>query len=213
MGREFLHIFEDWAVQYDETVSGKDLEYREVFRNYEMILEETAKRTFGHVLEFGIGTGNLTERLIAEGREVTAIEPSAPMARIAKEKLKHYDVRILEGDFLDFPSVQKVDSIASTYAFHHLTDEEKADAVKVYGNLLPRGGKIVFADTLFEDQSAFDETIADAEKAGYLSLAEDLRTEYYPLRATMEQIFNDNGFGVTFTRCNHFAWIMEAIKE
>ena len=213
MGREFLHIFEDWAVQYDQTVSGKDIEYREVFRNYETILEETAKRTFGHVLEFGMGTGNLTERLIAQGREVTAIEPSVPMAAIAKEKLKNHDVRILEGDFLDFPSVRKVDSIASTYAFHHLTDTEKAEAVKVYGNILPQGGKIVFADTLFEDQKAFDETITDAERAGYLSLAEDLRTEYYPLKATMEQIFNDNGFGVTFIRCNHFAWIMEAIKE
>ena len=40
MGREFLHVFEEWANTYDDTVMGNDLEYREVFRNYESILQE-----------------------------------------------------------------------------------------------------------------------------------------------------------------------------
>lgn len=33
MGREFIPIFSDWAAEYDETVAGKDEEYRAVFSN------------------------------------------------------------------------------------------------------------------------------------------------------------------------------------
>ncbi|MEH7367452.1 SAM-dependent methyltransferase, partial [Priestia megaterium] len=37
MGLEFLDIFEKWANEYDASVSGKDEQYREVFRNYNEI--------------------------------------------------------------------------------------------------------------------------------------------------------------------------------
>lgn len=38
MGREFIPIFSDWAAEYDETVAGKDEEYRAVFFKYEQLL-------------------------------------------------------------------------------------------------------------------------------------------------------------------------------
>ncbi|MGN1400851.1 MAG: class I SAM-dependent DNA methyltransferase [Bacillus sp. (in: firmicutes)] len=212
MGREFLPIFADWASRYDKTVSGGDVEYAEVFRNYESILEEVAHLSSGHVLEFGAGTGNLTERLLLKGRRVTAIEPSVQMMEIAMKKLSSNHLDMLEGDFLEFPTAHEVDTIVSTYAFHHLTDQEKEKAIQAYGNLLPIGGKIVFADTMFESEETFLKTVEDAEKLGYHTLAEDLRTEYYPLMEDMEAMFTKNGFDVQFKRCNHFAWIVEAIK-
>lgn len=210
MGREFLHVFEEWANTYDNTVVGNDLEYREVFRNYEGILQEVVNRTVGKVLEFGSGTGNLTEKLAEEGYHVIAVEPSKPMRELAENK--KINATFVDGDFLTFPAIDQVDTIVSTYAFHHLTDEEKSVAIKGYGNLLPKGGKIVFADTMFENEEVYEQTIEEAVKIGHLKLAEDLRTEYYSTIPYFTHVFEKNGFVITFKRCNTFVWIIEAIK-
>lgn len=210
MGREFLHVFEEWANTYDNTVVGNDLEYREVFRNYEGILQEVVNRTVGKVLEFGSGTGNLTEKLAEEGYHVIAVEPSKPMRELAENK--KINATFVDGDFLAFPAIDQVDTIVSTYAFHHLTDEEKSVAIKGYGNLLPKGGKIVFADTMFENEEVYEQTIEEAVKIGHLKLAEDLRTEYYSTIPYFTHVFEENGFVITFKRCNTFVWIIEAIK-
>ena len=61
MGREFIELFEDWADYYDDTVTGHDDEYREVFKGYEEILDRVVNISCGYVLEFGVGTGNLTD--------------------------------------------------------------------------------------------------------------------------------------------------------
>lgn len=101
MGREFIELFEEWADYYDDTVTGYDDEYREVFKGYEQILDRVVEKSYGHVLEFGVGTGNLTTRLVKAGLQVTGIEPSTAMRKKAMEKLESH-IDIVDGDFLDF---------------------------------------------------------------------------------------------------------------
>ena len=211
MGREFLEVFEDWAEYYDDTVTSHDDEYREVFKDYEKILDRVARYSKGHVLEFGVGTGNLTARLLKAGLEVTGIEPSPAMREKAIAKL-HGQADIVDGDFLDFTIEKQVDTVVSTYAFHHLTDEEKQKAILVYGKLLHSGGKIVFADTMYQSKEAHQQAIQDAKDAGLLKLATDLATEYYTTIPFLQHIFEGNGFKASFERCNQFVWIVEAEK-
>ncbi|AZB43710.1 class I SAM-dependent methyltransferase [Bacillus sp. FJAT-42376] len=213
MGREFLDVFEGWASDYDTTVSGHDVEYKEVFQNYSGILEEVAERSGSTVLEFGLGTGNLTAILHKAGKKVYGIEPSNAMRRKAIDKLPG-DISISDGDFLEFPAPpEPVDSIVSTYAFHHLTDEEKDKAVGIYGSMLAKGGKIVFADTVFTDRDAYAKKIDESKQRHYLSLAQDLETEYYTTHVVMKEIFEKHGFDAVFTQMNPFVWIMEAVKQ
>lgn len=211
MGREFLGVFETWASSYDDTVVGVDPEYREVFRNYHAILDCVSSLSYGYVLEFGAGTGNLTEKLIKKGRNVTAIEPSDAMRAIALKKLKG-KVPILDGDFLDFKAPNSIDSIVSTYAFHHLTDSEKAKAISIYNKLLKPGGKIVFADTMYPTKVEYDRAIEEAKSAHFFALAKDLQTEYYTTIEYLKKVFKENKFYTTFHRCNDFVWIIEAVK-
>ena len=211
MGKEFIEIFEQWAESYDATVTGGTIEYRDVFLNYQELLEEVANRATGHVLEFGVGTGNLTRNLIKKGHIVTGIEPSQAMRKIANEKLGH-QVSILDGDFLDFPTVD-ANTIVSTYAFHHLTDKEKETAFSIYGNLLKNDGKIVFADTMYESVEAYNKAIEDALANGFGNLAEDLQREYYTTIPILKELLEKNGFTVSFNRWNDFVWIMEAVKQ
>ncbi|PLR68224.1 MULTISPECIES: class I SAM-dependent methyltransferase [Bacillaceae] len=213
MGREFVELFEDWAHSYDSTVGGHDEEYKAVFANYEQILDAVSELSGDTVLEFGVGTGNLTKVLLNKEKKVYGIEPSKTMRDKAAEKLGK-TAQINDGDFLTFPVPgEKIDTIVSTYAFHHLTDAEKEKAVAIYGSILGKGGKIVFADTVFADQEAYDAMIEKSKKHQFLNLANDLETEYYTTHSIMRRIFESNSFEITFTQMNEFVWLMEAVKQ
>lgn len=212
MGREFLEIFEGWADDYDNTVNGFDPEYKDVFHAYDDILTEVTKNSDGNVLEFGVGTGNLTEKLLEKGHNVIGIEPSQAMKAIAKVKLP--EAQVLDGDFLEYPLPDvPIHTIVSTYAFHHLTDDEKEIAVAQFANIIEADGKIVFADTMFESFEAKEKKIAEAEEVGFHNLAEDLQREYYPTLETMETIFTKHNFRVAFKQMNEFVWLIIAKKE
>lgn len=211
MGREFDELFNNWAPTYDETVMGNNIEYREVFLHYDEILDEVASRAIGTVLEFGVGTGNLTKRLIDRGHKVYGVEPSEEMRAIAKRKIPNLNVS--DGDFINFPEINEpINSIASSYAFHHLTDLEKSEAISIYANMLKRGDKIVFADSIFENNQALLDIKEKAKSNGYFNLLYDLETEYYPTIQVMKKIFNENGFEVSFKQMNDFVWIIDAVK-
>ncbi|WP_096435627.1 class I SAM-dependent DNA methyltransferase [Alteribacter populi] len=212
MGREFVDLFDRWADSYDDTVHGVDDEYREVFSSYDAILQAVANGASGNVVEFGVGTGNLTQELKAKGLHVTGVEPSAKMREIAREK--HPDVSIIEGDFLDHPPIETgVDTFVSTYAFHHLTDEEKKTAAGHFFTALNPSGKVVFADTMFIDETAKQRMINQALKNQYVNLAEDLKTEYYSTIPVLSEIFKEAGFEVGFVSMNSYVWLMTAVKE
>lgn len=212
MGREFLDIFETWAQSYDASVYGHDEQYRDVFNGYDTILNTVVEKSGRVVLEFGVGTGNLTKKLLEAGKTVYGIEPSAPMRELAMEKLE--GVSIQDGDFLQFPlPPESIDTIVSTYAFHHLTDEEKEQAISKYGKLLNKGGKIVFADTAFVDRKTHEQMMNEAKAKGFHDLAEDLKREYYTTLPSLDHMFVNNGFSVSFTSMNRFVWLIEAVKQ
>ena len=189
MGREFVGIFDEWVHTYDDSVSGKDEEYKDVFVKYNEILQAVADAAVGPVVEFGVGTGNLTEKLLGRGLEVVGIEPNQAMREVVAEKLK--DLTVTDGDFLEFDAGVMPQSFVSSYAFHHLTDAEKARAFQIYAEQLPAGGKVVFADTLFESEDAKKEIIAFEQARGHANLVEDLNREYllFPIPLTKTVVF------------------------
>ncbi|PET43550.1 SAM-dependent methyltransferase [Bacillus sp. AFS001701] len=213
MGREFLDVFTGWAESYDSFVQGHDPEYKEAFRRYDEILNEIVNRSGNSVLEFGIGTGNLTKLLLDKGKTVFPIEPSPEMRIIASKKLGE-NITIHDGDLIEFPKPQAgIDTIVSSYVFHHLTDQEKYEAIKIYSSLLNSKGKIVFADTMFLTENDYKNEITKAENANYINLRDDLIREYYPLIPVIRSHFEKNGFDVKFEQYNDFVWIVEATKK
>ncbi|RYG71656.1 class I SAM-dependent methyltransferase [Lentibacillus lipolyticus] len=212
MGREFLEVFDEWADTYDESVAGANQQYAAVFEKYETVLDEVVKYSSGNILEFGVGTGNLTKKLIESGFWVTGIEPSAAMRKKASGKLP--SLSILEGDFIHFPNPSvPVHTIVSSFAFHHLTDIEKEHAVKQYTTILQPMGRIVFADTVFENDQHKLNMINKAKEQKFMDLAADLEREYYTTLPEMKRIFVTNGFHVSFKQMNDFVWLIKAVKQ
>lgn len=212
MGREFIDLFEEWAGSYDESVAGNDPQYAAVFLHYDKILDEVTKHTTGNVLEFGVGTGNLTRKLMVNDYQVIGVEPSEAMREIAAEKLPN--LTLFEGDFLTFPDIaDPIDTIVSSYAFHHLTDTEKDTAIAKFADLLLPGGKVIFADTMFESSISRENIISKADEKGYTDLIEDLNREYYPAIGTLQELFEKNRFRVTFKKMNEFVWLLVAERK
>ncbi len=212
MGREFIDLFDEWSSSYDETVSGDDQEYKEVFHKYDEILETVVQRSGNVVLEFGVGTGNLSEKLLKSGKTVIGIEPSKGMREKAVKR--NPDLTLYDGDFLSFPQLhQKIDTVVSTYAFHHLTDDEKDTAIGQYSQLLKKDGKIVFADTVYLHEDDKKERHEKVKSQGYLNLLKDLQTEYYTTLGVLEDIFKKYDFDVSFEKLNEYVWLMEAVKK
>lgn len=209
MTLKFMDIFEEWASAYDSTVSGEDPEYKDVFINYPFMLGEAAKHAQGRTVEFGPGTGNLTQLLINKGLEVIPVEPSKEMAEIGEQKT---GVKFQSGDFLHY-DVDAADTIISSFAFHHLTDEEKETALKDYLSILSDDGRIIILDTIFNSAEEKQSMIEHYSSLGYQNLVEDLHREYYPLKETMEQIAARLGYHYKETQLNRFAHLQVLTKK
>ncbi|MEC3882145.1 class I SAM-dependent methyltransferase [Halobacillus sp. HZG1] len=211
MGMEFVDLFNQWASSYDDTVAGKDPEYREVFEGYDEMLKRLAELSVSPVMEFGVGTANLTRKVIDQNKVVLGIEPSSEMRRIAKVKCP--EAAIYDGNFLEYPELlTPIRSIISSFAFHHLTTSEKVEAIQSFRNRLEDEGEVVFIDTIFKDEEHKQQLIKAAEKQGFLNLAQDLQEEYYPFLEELREMFVLNGFEVTFEQLNKYAWLIQAKK-
>jgi putative AdoMet-dependent methyltransferase len=211
----FNDLFDEWANDYDGAVAGLHPEYREVFQGYEGILErvvgELALPSGARILEIGVGTGNLTRLLLDAGYDVVGVEPSAQMRQRAAAKLP--TLTLFEGHFLQLPAADhSMEGVVSTYAFHHLTDSEKKEALARLYQIVKKDGKLVFADTVFKDAIAKRDLQTEAKERDFLQLAEDLEREYYPLLDTMKQLFRDTGWKARFEQMNRYVWLMTAVK-
>jgi putative AdoMet-dependent methyltransferase len=211
MGMEFVDLFNQWASSYDDTVAGKDPEYREVFEGYDEMLERLASLSKSPVMEFGVGTANLTRKMIEQKKVVLGVEPSSEMRRIAKVKCP--EAAIYDGNFLEYPTLlSPIRSIISSFAFHHLTSVEKREALQKFRERLEDDGEVIFIDTLFKDEAHKQVLIKDAEQQGFLNLAKDLQEEYYPYLEEIKEMFVEEAFDVTFEQLNKYAWLIQAKK-
>lgn len=208
MGLQFLDVFKEWATQYDEAVTGRDPQYADVFAGYDDMLDDVVEQLVGTVMEFGVGTGNLSAKIIAR-HQLVPIEPSPEMREVAERKL---GINVQEGDFLNFPTDEAVDTVVSTYAFHHLTDEEKREAIERYATAFDTP-RFVLLDTMFESSEARQQIIDWASARGYVDLVEDLNREFYPWTQTIRSMLEENGYRVDMTQKNKFVWLVVATKQ
>ena len=124
--------FDLWADGYDASVGLSDEENSYPFAGYKQVLG-TIYRAIrmqadcGRVLDLGFGTGTLAHRLYQDGYEITGVDFSPRMIRLAQEKMP--EAHLFCCDFSQgLPeNLGRFDAIVSTYALHHLSDEAKAE--------------------------------------------------------------------------------------
>ncbi len=183
------------AASYDADVADESNPIR---AGYEATLAWVANRAAvgpdDAVVDLGAGTGNLAARL-AGGRRLICVDVSAKMLELARAKVAE-SAELLRADLLEvFERPDRYEVVASTYAIHHLTGDEKATLIRAAASRLEPGGRFVVGDLmvasrasipavaarlahpdvdeLFRDEFVWhvDETLAVLADAGFVQMA------------------------------------------
>lgn len=149
--------FDLWADGYDRDVGLTEEADEYPFAGYKAVLgsiyAHISEGKGQSVLDLGCGTAALTARLYHQGLKVSAVDFSERMLEIAREKMP--DAQLVRCSIEQAPDVFsdcKFDAIVSTYAMHHLTDEQKRQLVSRLGAMLTEKGYIYIGDVAFENE-------------------------------------------------------------
>ena len=162
--------FDSWARSYDAEVLESDKKGTFPFAGYQNLMQtlygEIMKKASSRVLDVGIGTGILSSLLYEKGYFITGTDYSKEMLRIAGEKMP--GAELVQWDFSqDAPEClknKKFDFIVSTYALHHLEDDEKLRLISELLTLLDKNGVLFIGDIGFanaEEMKICKETFID----------------------------------------------------
>ncbi|XCP85698.1 class I SAM-dependent methyltransferase [Roseburia hominis] len=148
--------FDLWADDYDKSVNLSEEADSYPFAGYKDVLN----RVYCHarageakkILDIGFGTGILSGKLYDDGCLIYGMDFSDRMIELAGKKMK--GAKLIRHDFAEgFPELwdeERFECILSTYALHHLDDEQKFAFIKELKRHLKPGGRIVIGDIAFE---------------------------------------------------------------
>jgi len=150
--------FDLWADNYDNSVRKAEESNEYPFAGYTNLMNAIYGTVMAHapvkVLDIGFGTAMLTSKLYDAGNQITGIDFSAEMLKISFGKMP--DAKLLQWDFsIGIPpelSDSSFDFIISTYALHHLSDQEKVNFLVGLLDLLEPNGSILIGDVGFNSR-------------------------------------------------------------
>lgn len=163
--------FDLWADGYDKSVNLSEENNTYPFAGYREVLNiiynAVHEKKQARVLDIGFGTGVLTKRLYDDGYEIYGIDFSDKMIEIAKEKMP--GAVLCQHDFTEglpkaFAGIS-FDYIISTYAIHHLDDEQKEKFLHGLQACLNPGGLILLGDVAFDTRKELEACRADSGDA------------------------------------------------
>lgn len=217
MRSEFADVFnhDKEAADYDDEVLDETdpirTGYNEVLDWVAAHANSAAGRT---VLELGAGTGNLSQRLKAF-KALVCVDISAEMTRINMRKLASFkNVTWVLSDLLEFFDEPRpaFDTFISTYAVHHLTEEEKQSLYKLLWSVLTPGGVAVFGDLMFENEMQRQQILNDFRRNDRERLANEIEQEFFWDVALAKQGLRRLGFEVRVRRFSTLSWGLLARK-
>ena len=139
-----------WADGYDKSVNISDENNEYSFAGYKDVLNiiynKIRSKDTGTILDIGIGTGTLVNKLYSDGYSIYGIDFSERMIEIAKEKMPSaelYQYDISKGLPAELDNI-KFDYIISTYTIHHLNDKEKVEFINDLTSYLNDDGEIAY---------------------------------------------------------------------
>ena len=162
--------FDDVAGEYDDT-QNDTAEYRACVS---LVVEYADPNEDDTVVDLGTGTGAIALALADDAGEVVGRDISEGMMQKAREKAAEKgfeNVEFGEGRFRD-PNVERADVVVSNFAMHHLSDEEKVEAIEAIAALEPRRfvlGDVMFFDLPDPDEPYYSPEVDDPSTVGHLA--------------------------------------------
>ncbi|MBU3146053.1 methyltransferase domain-containing protein [Clostridium sp. CF012] len=201
--------FDGWAKNYDKDVK-IDRGSLKIYQNYEMILDTVFRKATDNldkeveILEIGVGTGNLANRFLEQGFHITGLDQSREMLNVAKEKFPKLKLRL--GEFLKIPFENNTfEIIVSTYAFHHLNDDEKGVAIREMLRILKNDGKIIIGDLMFLNEKQKQKIMGTLTKGQ----VDEIEDEYYSNIELLKSEFGEYGKTINVLKIDELNFVVE----
>lgn len=150
-------LFEAWSANYDPAADD-DFPFGAYEDVLDRVAERVAERKPGRVLELGVGTGNLTRRILERlpGVTIVGVDFSREMVRRAAAGVP--GVELFEHDLAVLPlppEAGRCDVAAMTYVLHEFSEEHQLRLLAaLLGQSLRAGGACVVGDVCFPDAAA-----------------------------------------------------------
>jgi SAM-dependent methyltransferase len=129
---------EEHAARFDEKADSYDDDTSEEYEAaVELVVAHADPGPDDTVLDLGAGTGAIALRLAPNAGRVVGRDVSEGMMDRAREKAQEQgieNVEFGEGTFRE-PNLDAADVVVSNFAMHHLSDDEKRDAIQVIADL------------------------------------------------------------------------------
>lgn len=162
------------------------------------------------ILDIGIGTGFLTEKMPI-GIQVYGIDISSKMMRVLKKK--KLNVKLKYGSFLNIPfKDNSFNRIVSTYAFHHIPYEYQKSAFDEMNRALKPGGFLVIGDLMFKNKSSKNELRSYLKHLGKNDTVANIDEEYFAFIKDSSAYLKNIGFKTEYIQISTLSWVLKGVK-
>ncbi|MEJ8545420.1 MerR family transcriptional regulator [Brevibacillus borstelensis] len=204
--------FNQIADDYDASINGKKQGFYP-YENYELVLREvvtvTAPRRDESGLDAGTGTGNLAKLFREKGVRMSAFDQSPQMLKQCQKKNPGMETKL--GSFFAFPYFGGTfDFVVTSFALHHLTDDQKTLALAECKRVLAPEGRLVIADSMFVNEEHRALHIRALLQAGSTEAVAEIEDEYYADRSKLVQHLQQLGFSVEARQLTTYVHLIKA---
>lgn len=206
--------FNEMAMSYDEMVV-RDKKGFNPHERYEEVLASifsfVQPRKDETGLDAGTGTGNLAQLFTNYSVTMCAFDQSIEMLKQCKRKNPQIETKL--GNFFAIPYLDhSFDFAVSSYALHHLTDEQKCLALVEFQRVLKPGGRLAIADLMFVDQVHRDAQLQALRQSRQEEIIANIEDEYYADRSVLENELERLGFRVLTKQLTPYVHLVGAAR-
>ncbi|GAM10265.1 putative methyltransferase [Geobacter sp. OR-1] len=206
---EFKQVGTDYSTKAEVAIyDSSHADFRDAEAESRNILAALGITADARLIDFGSGTGTFAVYAGRRCARVYAVDVSQAMIDHAAAKAAKAGVANIEFHHAGFLTYEHndppVDSVVTTFAFHHLPDFWKGIALQRVNSMLKPGGRLYLHDVILEETNALANITAFVDKltaAGGERLREDterhFREEYSTYDWVLDGLLSRAGFTIT----------------
>ncbi len=196
---------DDWAQRYDSHVKDESNPFRHGYaRTLDWVVEKARLDVSESVVDLGIGTGNLAQRL-PPARSSVGVDVSAGMLGVAATKVPAFE--LVQDDLLSWAHGRgPLDVAVSTYALHHLEAAEKDQLLKALTGRMRPGGRIVIGDLGFASAAIRASELDRWSREGKSRLVAAVEEEFFWDVSAAESTLTKLGCEVEVESTGRLSW-------
>lgn len=201
--------YDDWWHRRGRYDSGPEVNAR-WFHESDLLFQAMAGAGLsGHVLELACGTGTWTERLVAQGLRVTAVDASAEMLALNRSKVGGAGVEYVQADLFRWAPDRLYDGVVMGFWLSHVPPDRLDPFLRTVRTAVPAGARLFLVDSQYQDEVAARDRILAGRRATTTTriLADGRRFEIVKVfyeTADLEAAFARAGFRVSVERTESF---------